>query len=548
LILAKSNNYLAIQEANSITDYNPHSILEEFVNEPVTNFSEEKGIQNIIDALATFEDHRAQGKIEAKPSIIADDLKRKIYSRYDPANQAILLGNTTFAETFDVSKAINVLQTNSNNWSLKSFEERATLLDRVTVALREARAELTAYLIREAGKPWIDADAEVAEAIDFCRYYARLARSMALPHQNSLPGEYNTTKYIARGITVVIAPWNFPLAILAGMALGALVTGNCVVLKPAEQGSLIGYRFYQLLLLAGIPENVIAFLPGEGELIGRALVDHPLVATIIFTGSREVGLDIITRANKINLGQRAIKRVITELGGKNSIIIDSDADLDEAISGVIKATFGCAGQKCSACSRLIIVGDKFKKCIERLKDALKNIIIGPTEDSATFMGPLIDQEAVLRLKSKLQNIKDTNLIYQGIVPEGGSFFPPTIYDQVAKASDLWNEELFGPILAVVNVNDFEEAIRLASDSDYALTGSVYSRNPRNIEYAKVYFEVGNLYINRPCTGAIVGRHPFGGYKLSGTGAKAGGTDYLIQFCNTKTVSENTVRKGFTPEL
>jgi RHH-type proline utilization regulon transcriptional repressor/proline dehydrogenase/delta 1-pyrroline-5-carboxylate dehydrogenase len=336
------------------------------------------------------------------------------------------------------------------------------------------------------------------------------------------------------------------------MTVAALVSGNAAILKPSEQTSLIAAELAKIILEAGVPKDAFAFLPGRGEEVGRVLVDHPQTAMIVFTGSRPVGLEIIRSAASVVPTQRGIKRVVAELGGKNAIIVDEDADFDDAIRGVLQSAFGFAGQKCSACSRLIVVGDAYEPFLARLAAATNDLLIGPASNPSSFYGPVIDREAYNRIMQTISNAADVRLLVQGPVSESlhslGWYIPPTIFRDVPTSHSVWREEIFGPVVACVRAASFREAINLANESDYALTGGVYSRNPENLATARRDFEVGNLYINRGITGALVCRQPFGGFRFSGIGSKAGGKDYLIQFMEPRTLTENTMRRGFTPDL
>ncbi len=434
-------------------------------------------------------------------------------------------------------------------WANLSMSARAAVIREAGAIMRRRREELAALIVLEAGKPWKEADADVVEAIDFCDYYAVEAETRLEPFRTmEVPGEENFYFYQPRGICVVVAPWNFPLAIACGMTVAGLVTGNLTILKPAEQTSAIAYELAKILLEAGVPKEAFAFLPGQGEIIGRALVDSPLTDMICFTGSKAVGLEIIKNAAHVPKGQAHIKRVIAEMGGKNAVIVDEDADLDEAVKGILYSGFGFAGQKCSAASRIILVGSAYEPFLQRLSDAVSDMIVGEAKDSSSYMGPVIDSEAQRRIFAVIEKGKlELTLSIQGAVPGGGYFVPPTVFQDVPAESALWTEEIFGPVLCCNKVKDFTEALRLANDSQYALTGGVFSRSPKNIDRARREFKVGNLYINRGCTGAIVCRQPFGGFKMSGIGSKAGGRDYLLQFVEPRTVTENTMRRGFAPE-
>jgi RHH-type proline utilization regulon transcriptional repressor/proline dehydrogenase/delta 1-pyrroline-5-carboxylate dehydrogenase len=364
-----------------------------------------------------------------------------------------------------------------------------------------------------------------------------------------VPGEENLYIREARGVCAVIAPWNFPLAIICGMSAAALATGNCAILKPAGQSPLIAARLVEILREAGVPDAVVQYLPGPGAEVGPALVEHAGVQVIAFTGSKTVGLGIIESASRLAPGQRSVKRVVAEMGGKNAIIIDDDADLDQAVPGVVTSAFGYAGQKCSACSRLIIVGGAYEETLARLGPAVESLVIGLPHDPATFVPPVISEAARRKIQAYIDAGRTSaRVLVEGDRPSGGGYYvAPTVFVDVATDDPLAREEIFGPVLSVFRARDFDEALALALDSEYALTGGVYSRNPRNIEKARREFRVGNLYINRKTTGAVVGRQPFGGLALSGVGDKAGGPDYLLQFLQPRTVSENTTRRGFAPD-
>ncbi len=360
-------------------------------------------------------------------------------------------------------------------------------------------------------------------------------------------GEMSLYHYQPRGISLVISPWNFPLAILAGMAAGALVTGNTVIMKPAEQSSLVASGLMDLMIAAGFPPGVVSLLPGYGEEIGAYLVKHKAISTIAFTGSKAVGLSILKTSAEIQAGQFHAKRCIIEMGGKNAIIVDSDADLDEAVKGVLYSAFGFSGQKCSACSRVIVLESVSKKFETRLLEAARSILIGPATDPKPYYGPVVDKEAHTRILATISAAKEKHkVLFEGPKVDGGYFVPATIFTQVDPKSSLAQEEIFGPVLAIITVPSMDEALQVANDTQYALTGGLYSRSPANIDRIKEEYECGNLYINRPITGAMVERHPFGGFKMSGLGSKTGGPDYLLNFLEPRCVTENTMRRGFAP--
>ena len=395
----------------------------------------------------------------------------------------------------------------------------------------------------------MEADADVCEAIDFCEYYGREARRLAAGGAvESPPGEANALAYQARGIGVVIAPWNFPLAIPTGMVTAALVTGNAVLFKPAEQTPAVAAVLVAALRAGGVPDGVLALLPGVGEEVGAYLVEHPDVSFVAFTGSKPVGLGIVEAAAAHRPGQRNVKRVIAEMGGKNAIVVDADADLDQAVPAIVYSAFGYAGQKCSACSRLVVLDAVADELLRRLVGAAAELRIGHPRHMSTQVGPLIDAEAHKRVRSyvELAEHEGTVLPAGDDVPDRGFFVGPTIVADVSPRSRLATEEIFGPVLTVLRADTFEHALEIANDTDYALTAGVFSRSPANIRRAAAELRAGNVYVNRSTTGAVVGRQPFGGYGLSGVGSKAGGPDYLLQFVDPRVVTENTLRQGFAP--
>lgn len=521
-----------------------------FTNEPLTDFSVESNRNKMIEALQSLLSSINKGPLLAYPiingEIIKDGPKNK---RLDPSNTERVIGETVLADKSHVEKVFRSLESGVEDWANTKAAERADIFKKVAQRMRESKFALSALIICEAGKPWKEADADVAESIDFCNYYAEEIMKYADPIPTSnVPGEENFYSYQPRGISVIVSPWNFPLAIASGMTIASLVTGNAAILKPAGQTNVIAYEFAKLLLECGVPKNAFAFLPGPGGILGKELVEHPQTDMICFTGSMEVGLEIISTASKVVKGQKNIKKVIAELGGKNAIIVDESADLDDAIKGILYSAFGFSGQKCSACSRVIVISSIYEKFINRLKDATNDLIIGDAMEPSTFIGPVIDKAAQLRILNTIEKAqKESPITFTKSAPKSGHFVPPTIFCDVPLNGTLWNEEVFGPVIACVKATDMDEALVLAMNSQYALTGGLFSRNPKNIALAKEKFKVGNLYINRSCTGAMVARQPFGGLRMSGIGSKAGGPDYLLQFMEPRTITENTMRRGFAPE-
>ena len=470
-----------------------------------------------------------------------------------PNDKTRIATSANAATVNDAGQAIEIAKRAWPAWRDLPLETRAARVNELGARLERDRLRLAAMEVHEQAKPWREADADIAEAVDFCRYYARQALVELGPRrQGNLPGEINMLTYEGRGLCAVIAPWNFPLAILCGMATAALVAGNAVLLKPAEQATAIAFAFHEHALAAGIPPEVLAFLPGDGAVVGDALVRHRDVVQIAFTGSREVGTAILKTTGDIVSGQTMIKRVVCEMGGKNAIIVDDDADLDEAVTGVITSAFGYAGQKCSACSRLIVVGRIHESFIRRLKLAAEALVPVSAARADCLLPPVIDEASRDRLRAVCEDPgPDARRLYLGErgadSPEGW-FVPPAVFEVTDPLHPLMQRELFGPILTVFAARDFSHAIEVANTSEFALTGAVYSRSPRHLEQARKEFRVGNLYINRPCTGALVLRQPFGGFKMSGAGTKAGGPGYLLHFAEMRVCTENTMRRGFTPEI
>lgn len=469
---------------------------------------------------------------------------------HNPSTEEII-GQIASCDTDHAEKAMLAATDTFPSWTLVPADERSRFLEKAAAILDRDKMEIAACQVFEAGKTWKEADGDVSEAIDFLLYYAKQMRIMDVPRKvGDIPGELSLYSYQGRGVNVVIAPWNFPLAILTGMVGASLVTGNTVVMKPAEQTSITATYLMKAFIEAGLPKGVLNMILGKGEIVGEYLVNHAATAMICFTGSKDVGLRILQKASIPQLGQKHIKRCITELGGKNAIIIDSDADLDEAVYGVMYSAFGFQGQKCSACSRVIVMQDSYQRFLDRLIEATRSIAIGASDDPHTFMGPVIDKDAQLRIQKYIEIGKGegAKIAFEGNVNDSrGYFVPPTIFTDVDPKSRLAQEEIFGPVLSVIKAKDLSQALFIANDTDFALTGAFYSRSPANIELVKKEFNVGNLYINRGSTGALVYRHPFGGFKLSGGGSKTGGPDYLIQFMDPKITTENTMRRGFAPE-
>ncbi|HUK56684.1 MAG TPA: L-glutamate gamma-semialdehyde dehydrogenase [Nitrospiria bacterium] len=465
----------------------------------------------------------------------------------NPARPSEVVGRSASAGTREADRAVAAAEAAAMEWAQRPAGERAGVLRRAAESLRNRRTELSAWEVFEVGKTWREADRDVTEAIDFLGYYADEIERLGLPRRlGNYPGERNLYSYVPIGIGVVIAPWNFPLAIPAGMVSAALAAGNAVLFKPSELSPVMGYHLVRAFSEAGLPDGLLAYLPGRGEIVGDHLVRHPAVGFITFTGSRKVGLEIIERAARLSSGQRHVKRVVAEMGGKNAIIVDETADLDLAVPGVVHSAVGYQGQKCSACSRVIVLESVYDVFLHRLAGALKSLRIGPPDDPATELGPVIEAAAQRRLRTAVEDgAKEGRLILHVTdVPPEGFYVGPAVIADLSPECRIAQEELFGPIVVVLRAKNLDEAIRIANATDYALTGGLYSRSPAAIERVGREMTAGNLYINREITGALVGRQPFGGYRLSGVGSKAGGPDYLLQFMMPKVVSENTLRRGF----
>src|SRR5436189_4260914 len=468
----------------------------------------------------------------------------------NPSAPKEVVGYVAEAGIPEAERAVKAARTAFDKWSRTPSEERARLLERAAAIMDRRRYELSALEAFEVGKPWAEADGDIREAVDFCRFYAGQMRQIGRPRLTQhVPGEESYQHYWPRGVALVIAPWNFPIAILCGMVSAALVTGNTVIMKPSEQSIICGAMLMEIFQEAGVPAGVLNFLSGRGSVIGAHLVDHKDIDLIAFTGSREVGLRIWESAGKTLPGQRELKRVVCDMGGTNPVIIDSDADLDEAIVDSTYSAFGYQGQKCSALSRLILLDDNYDRVMERLLSGAASLRVGNPEEPGMMVGPVIDEAAHKRILEYIEIGKsEAILAYQAKeVPPEGYFIPPTIFAGVKPNMRIAREEIFGPVLSAIKVRDLDEAFDVANSTDYALTAGLFSRSPANIQRAKAQIEAGNVYINRSCTGAVVGRHPFGGFKMSGGGTKAGGADYLLQFLLPRVVTENIVRHGFAPE-
>jgi RHH-type proline utilization regulon transcriptional repressor/proline dehydrogenase/delta 1-pyrroline-5-carboxylate dehydrogenase len=517
-------------------------------NEPLTDFSRAEGRRAMLDAL----DQVRQQLGRTYPLVIGGKPVNsgQIVDSVNPSHCREVVGRWTRATPGQAQQALAAAQAAFPAWRDTLPAQRADYLFQAARVLRRRRFELAAWEVNECGKQWREADADVAETIDYCDYYGREMLRLAGGQQRNIPGEDNFYFYEPRGPTVVIAPWNFPLAILAGMTTAAVVTGNTVVMKPAEQSAVVGAKLMEIFQEIGLPPGVVNYLPGIGEEIGPTLIQSPEVAMIAFTGSKGVGILINRQAAETPAGQDHVKRVLAEMGGKNAIIIDEDADLDDAVHGVTGSAFGYQGQKCSACSRVVVLEPIYDAFLNRLVEATRSLLVAPAEDPGSSVGPLIDEEARRRVLEYIAIGKqEARLVYAAdtaALAEEGYYVGPHIFAYVQPKARIAQEEIFGPVLAVLKARDLTQALEIANGTPYALTGGLYSRSPLNIARAKQEFRVGNLYINRKITGALVDRQPFGGFKLSGIGSKAGGPDYLLQFLTPRTITENTMRRGFAP--
>lgn len=523
-----------------------------FVNAPLIDFANTEQRQGFVQTLAQV---KSQLPLTNIPFAIdgQEYTSGEKLERFSPNNTQLKVCDFYYPNAEQVDQAIKSAKNSFKTWSQVSYQKRSEAISKLADLIERHRNEIAALQVFEVGKAWEQADGDMTEAIDFCRYYAQdILRIGAGEKVGSIPGETSTYHYIPKGVVGVIAPWNFPFAILTGMVAAALVTGNTVLIKPAEQSTATAHWLFKLLAqIPEIPKSAYHFLPGPGEKIGAQIVKDPDVNMIAFTGSKAVGLSIVEQAGKVVPGQNKVKTCVIEMGGKNSMIIDSDADLDEAVSSVIYSAFGFQGQKCSACSRVIVLPQNYDMFVERLIEATASLEIRSAEDPKCYVGPVVDEESYKRLLGVIERAKsvDATLAYKAdSAPTNGYYVPPTIFTNVDPQSFLAQEEFFGPILSVIKAKDLDHAIEIANGTEYALTSGIYSRSPSSIEKAKSLLEAGNIYINRSITGAMVDRHPFGGFKMSGLGAKTGGPDYLKGFTYPKVITENTLRRGFSPDL
>jgi 1-pyrroline-5-carboxylate dehydrogenase len=512
--------------------------LPPFHNEPFTDFSRPDNVAAFRAALS-----RVRGQLGRRHPNAAGarrfELDATLVST-NPARPSEVIGTFPASGAAQADEALAAADAAFPAWSARPWEERAAILLRVADRLRRDKHEFSAWMVLEAGKTWAEADGDTAEAIDFCAWYAREALRYARGVDVVQTADRNECFYVPLGCGVAIAPWNFPLAILCGMTVSALVTGNTVVMKPAEETPTIGWRLYETLLECGVPAGAVSFLTGPGETVGARLVESPLTRFVSFTGSKAVGLWITRAAAVVHPGQRFIKRVVTELGGKDAIVVDASADLEAAAAGVVAAAYGFSGQKCSACSRAIVHTDVYDRFVPMVVERARALRVGDPSEPTTQVGPVISQEAQQRILGYVERGPSEGRVVLGGGPSTGEgwFVQPTIVADVGPDARLAQEEVFGPVLAILRARDWSHAIDIANGTDYGLTGAAYSRDEEHLEDARRRFHVGNLYLNRKCTGALVGAQPFGGFGLSGTCSKAGGRDYLGLFLQQKSVARS----------
>jgi 1-pyrroline-5-carboxylate dehydrogenase len=513
-------------------------VLPEFKNEPLTDFSQESNRRAFAEALA-----KVESRLPMEGRIVIGGVKStraRTFDSVNPCRRSQVIGRFPEGTREDAEQAVEAAAIAFPSWSRTSPEKRWKMIVAIAAILRKRKHEFSAMMVLEESKSWPEADGDTAEAIDFCEFYAREMERLAQPQPlTKYPGEKNELEFIPLGVCAVIPPWNFPLAILTGMTTAALVTGNTVVLKPSSDSPAIATMFSEAAEEAGIPPGVLNFVTGGGSTVGNALVEHPKTRMVAFTGSREVGVNISEKTGRVSPGQIWIKRAVLEMGGKDFILVDETADLEEAARGVVAAAFGFQGQKCSACSRLIVHEKVHDDLLEKVVAKTKALKVGDVRDPANSVGAVINERAQ---KSILEFIdvgrREGRIVAGGAAgPAEGFFVQPTIVDDIEPRDRLAREEIFGPVLAVLKVKDFDEGIAVANDTEYGLTGSLYSRDRERLERGKRELYCGNLYLNRKCTGALVGVHPFGGFNMSGTDSKAGGREYLYLFTQAKAISE-----------
>ncbi len=507
-----------------------------FKNEALTDFTRPENRQAQGEALEQVKSELGQ----TYPLIIGGEkiFNKETFASVNPSQPDQVIGYFARASVEQADEAVKAAAAAFETWKRVPAEERAGYLFAAADLLKQRRFYVNAWMIYEVGKSWSEADADTAEAIDFLEFYAREMVRLAEDHPLvRIEGEDNQLVYIPLGVGAVIPPWNFPVAIMVGMTSASFVTGNTVVLKPASTSPMIAWQFMRILEDVGLPAGVVNFLTGSGSIIGDALIEHPMVRFIAFTGSRDVGLRINQLAAKPYKGQLWLKRAVLEMGGKDAVVVDETADLDAAAEGIVASAFGFQGQKCSAGSRAIIVGQVYDQVLQKVIDKTKQLSVGDVTKPETYMGPVVDENAMQKITGYIEIGKHEGRLVAGGGHHGpGYFIEPTVFADVDPHARIAQEEIFGPVLAVIKANDFDDALHIANDTEYGLTGSLYSRDQQRIERAKEEYHVGNLYFNRKSTGALVGVHPFGGFNMSGTDSKAGGRDYLLLFTQAKAIS------------
>lgn len=516
--------------------------LPTFCNETYLDFTDENTVHTFQKSL----DYVKSELGKTYPCVIGGEKIETgdLLTSINPSDKSEVIGKVHKGDQALASRAIEEANKAFESWKRVPAEDRARYLFSAAAEMRRRKNEFSSWMVYEVGKSWAEADADTAEAIDFMDFYARESIRYSKPQEltpSPLPSEFNQMFYIPLGVGVVIPPWNFPLAIMVGMTMAAVAAGNTVVLKPSSDTPIIGAKFMELLESISLPPGVVNFLPGSGGKIGDYLVGHAKTRFISFTGSREIGLHINELASKTAPGQIWIKRVVAEMGGKDTIVVDSSADLEDAASGIVAAAFGFSGQKCSACSRAVLVEDIYEQVLEKVAQKTKALRVGPTTDVSNFMGPVASKSAFDSIMEYVEVGKNEGTVVAGgeAMPEAGDgfFIKPTVVAGVDPKARIAQEEIFGPVLAIIKADNFDHALDIANNTEYGLTGAIYSKNREHLERARRDFHVGNLYINRKCTGALVDVHPFGGFNMSGTDSKAGGRDYLMLFLQAKTVAE-----------
>jgi 1-pyrroline-5-carboxylate dehydrogenase len=517
-------------------------MLRAFSNEPLTDFTDQKNIDAFREALERVKSWSGQ----TFPLVVGGERIEtgEVFTSINPARPDEVVGTFVKGTKALAERAVEAAYEAFQTWQYVDPFERARYLLRAAHEMRRRKHEFNAIMVLEVGKSWVEADADTAEAIDFLEYYARQMMRLAEDAPKTLypyaPEELDL-QYIPLGVSLVIPPWNFPNAIMTGMTSASIVAGNAAILKPASTSPLVAYKFCELLWEQDIPAGVLNFLPGPGGVIGDTLVDHPKTRLIAFTGSKEVGIRIHERAAKVNPGQVWLKRTILEMGGKDAVVVDSSANLDEAAAGIVTSAFGFQGQKCSAGSRAIITADVYDEVVEKVVALAKKITVGATDAGPeVYMGPVIDKWAMQSIMEYIEVGKGEGKLLLGggtVDSDGGYFIEPTIFADVPSDARIAQEEIFGPVLAIIKADDFDDALDIANGTEYGLTGALFSQNRAHLERARREFHVGNLYLNRKCTGALVGVHPFGGFNMSGTDSKAGGPDYLLLFTQAKSIGD-----------